>query len=313
MKAKNTEVMMEKVSIIMPTYGSHGCLDKSIQSVMNQTYTDWELIIVDDNNPDTEARKETEQLVKMYQEDERIRYIQHNHNRNGSAARNTGISCAVGSYIAFLDSDDEYMPRRLIRCVESLSECTDPTFAGVYTGCEITQNGKIIRRRTNIKSGNFITEALAAGFPLSSGSNLFIRSDVVRELDGFDTSFRRHQDYEFLVRFFRKYSLIAIPDILLVKNEIGINRQNTEMFYKTKRNYLEKYEKDIKKLSNKDQKYIYVEHYLSLQSTAFNQHKVGQFCKFTFCAFKKRSTYTVIRTAKLFVRTILGKHGKVNL
>lgn len=303
---------MEKVSVIMPTYGKPKLLSKSIKSVQNQTYSEWELIIVDDNNPNTEDRKQTEIVVSQFQKDKRIRYIKHEYNKNGSAARNTGIAVASGAYISFLDSDDEYVSERLERCVKALSECSDPNYLGVYTGCKITQDGKTIRRRTEIKSGNFIVETLAAGFPLSSGSNLFMRAEVVRELKGFDTSFFRHQDYEFLVRYFRKYSLIAIPDILLIKNEIGANRQNTELFYKTKIQYLEKYKDDITKLSKSEQTYIYAEHFLSLQSTAFNEFRVSCFVQFTIKAFMKRPCYTILRTGKLFARTILRRSGKVN-
>lgn len=303
---------MKIVSVIMPTYGKPELLARSIRSVQNQTYSKWELIIVDDNNPKTKARKQTETLMAQYAGDKRIRYIKHDHNMNGSAARNTGIAAATGDYIAFLDSDDEYIPDRLEECVKTLSECSDPKYAGVYTGCEIKQDGKTIRRRTEIKSGNFIVQTLAAGFPLSSGSNLFMRTDVVRELNGFDASFRRHQDFEFLVRYFRKYSLIAIPDILLIKNEVGVNRLKTDDFYNTKALYLEKYKDDITKQSKSEQAYIYAEHYLNLQSTAFNEHKYKQFFQFTGKAFTKRPAYTILRTGKLFARTILGRSGKVN-
>ena len=103
---------MEKVSVIMPTYGKPELLGRSIRSVQNQTYPEWELIIVDDNNPETEGRKQTETLMEQYAADKRIRYIKHEHNMNGSAARNTGIAAATGDYIAFLDSDDEYAPER---------------------------------------------------------------------------------------------------------------------------------------------------------------------------------------------------------
>ena len=116
-----------------------------------------------------------------------------------------------------------------------------------------------------------------------------------------------------MVRYFRKYSLIAIPDILLVKNEIGANRQKTEVFYKTKVQYLEKYKADIAKLSKAEQAYIYAEHYLNLQSTAFNEHKYNRFFQFTGKAFVKRPGYTVLRTGKLFARTILGRSGNINV
>lgn len=91
-----------KITVIVPTYGEPKFLDKAIQSVQNQTYEDWEMIIVDDNNPDTEARIATESIVMEYlKNDERIHYIKHPQNRNGAAARNTGIAQAKGEYIAF--------------------------------------------------------------------------------------------------------------------------------------------------------------------------------------------------------------------
>ena len=124
-----------KITVIVPTYGEPKFLDKAIQSVQNQTYEDWEMIIVDDNNPDTEARIATESIVMEYlKNDERIHYIKHPQNRNGAAARNTGIAQAKGEYIAFLDSDDEYLPRRLEECCRVLDQC-DSSVAGVYTGC----------------------------------------------------------------------------------------------------------------------------------------------------------------------------------
>lgn len=299
---------MKKVSVIMPTYGKPELLIRSIKSVQNQTYPEWELIIVDDNNPDTDYRKQTEMCMKQFENIKCIRYIKHEYNKNGSAARNTGIAAATGDYIAFLDSDDEYMPERLKLCVKALEECKGSKYAGVYTGCKITRNGKLVRNRTDIKSGNFIVQTLAAGFPLSSGSNLFMKADVVRELGGFDTAFRRHQDYEFLVRYFRKYSLIAIPEVLLIKNELGTNRQNVDSFYNTKRQYISKYFADIQKLSKSEKKYIYAEHYLSLQSTAFSEHKIQKFMHFTLKSIIKRPIYTMIRTSKLFARTVLKRY-----
>lgn len=72
---------MEKVSVIMPTYGKPELLGRSIRSVQNQTYPEWELIIVDDNNPETEGRKQTETLMEQYVADKRIRYIKHTFNK----------------------------------------------------------------------------------------------------------------------------------------------------------------------------------------------------------------------------------------
>lgn len=302
--------MRAKVSVVLPTYGDPVFLSRSIESVQQQSYPHWELIVVDDNDPAAEARRRTEAVMAAYREESRIYYIQHNQNRNGAAARNTGIARAAGEYIAFLDSDDEYAPQRLEHCLAALEGAPDP-WAGVYTGCEIWQNGQLVRRRTHIKSGNFLAETLAAAFPLSSGSNLFLRAQVVRELGGFDEDFRRHQDYEFLVRYFRRYSLLALPEVLLTKHELGANRPNLDAFQKTKCQYLEKYRPEISALRPTQRATVYAEHALGLQAAALAEGRPGAFCRFTVQALVRRPGYTLIRTAKLFGRRILGRSGRV--
>jgi len=97
------------VSVIIPTYNRAHLVGRSIQSVINQTYQDFEIIVVDDGSTDN-----TEDIIKEFQKkDKRIKHIKHNKNKGGSAARNTGIRAARGEYIAFLDSDDEWMPTKL--------------------------------------------------------------------------------------------------------------------------------------------------------------------------------------------------------
>ena len=188
-----------KVSVIIPSYGMPVFLSNAIQSVINQTYEDWELIIVDDNDPKTVFRKKTETLVMDFaNKDARINYIKHPCNRNGAAARNTGIAQARGEFIAFLDSDDEYLPQRLEKCCDLLSKC-DSSVAGVYTGCEFRKQGKTYNVIRNVRSGNFLVETLACTFMFCTGSNIFVRKSILDEMNGFDENFIRHQDYEFLV------------------------------------------------------------------------------------------------------------------
>ena len=93
--------MNQLISIIIPTYGRPTTLKRSIDSVLSQTYSKIEIIVVDDNNPDTESRKETEEVMSTFS-DSRIKYLKHEHNKNGSAARNTGIRKASGKYIGIL-------------------------------------------------------------------------------------------------------------------------------------------------------------------------------------------------------------------
>jgi len=117
------------VSVIISTYNRAYLIDRFIQSVLNQTYQDFELIVVDDGSTDN-----TEDIIRQFQEkDKRIKYIKHDKNKGGSAERNTGIKNSVGKYIAFQDSDDEWFPEKLEKQMEVFKN-TSSKVGVVYTG-----------------------------------------------------------------------------------------------------------------------------------------------------------------------------------
>lgn len=261
------------VSVIIPTYGEPVFLAESIRSVQSQSFTDWEMIIVDDNNPDTVARQQTEELVGRFAKtDSRIRYIKHECNMNGAVARNTGFAVAQGKYISLLDSDDLYLPNRLQKCFD-IMEKAPADVAGVYTGCEFRRGGKTFNTFTDVKSGNFLLETLACTFMFCTGSNIFVRKSVVDQLKGFDPTFLRHQDYEFLVRLFEKYSLEAIPEVLVVKNNENVNLPSAEKMIEIKEQYLKKFEPTISSLSSDQQRYIYHTQYALIGEAALRTKK----------------------------------------
>lgn len=107
--------MRGKVSIIMPTFNCARYIAESIDSVLAQTYEDWELWIVDDQSED-----DTLQTIERYLADERIRYVCLETHGGAAAARNRGLQLARGQYIAFLDSDDLWMPEKLEKQVDFL-------------------------------------------------------------------------------------------------------------------------------------------------------------------------------------------------
>lgn len=114
------------VTVIIPTYNRAHLVGRAIQSVLNQTYQDLEIILVNDGSTDN-----TEEIVKVFNDD-RIRYIRHDENKGAAAARNTGIEAALGEYIAFQDSDDEWLPEKLEKQIRVLENA--PAKVGVvYT------------------------------------------------------------------------------------------------------------------------------------------------------------------------------------
>ena len=288
------------ISIIIPSYGNPSFLENSIKSILSQTCQNWELIIVDDNNPDTEARKKTEELIERYINiDKRIRYIKHEHNKNGAVARNTGFAVAKGKYISLLDSDDEYMPDRLQKCFDMMENASD-NIAGVYTGCEFRRGGKVYHVEKNVKPGNFLVDTLACKFMFCTGSNIFVRKRVVDELNGFDGAFLRHQDYEFLVRVFEKYSLIAIQEPLVIKNNENFNLPNLEKQVAIKKQYLDKFKYIIDTLPEKDVNFIMHGNYINVAENAMAQNNFKVANEF----YSKASQYGGLSAREWFRRLV---------
>lgn len=110
-------LMNELVSIVMPSYNTSKFIAESIESVLAQTYENWELIIVDDCSSDT-----TEDVVKSYLKDERIIFLQNKKNCGAAISRNIAIQKAKGKWIAFLDSDDLWLPQKLEKQIRFMKE-----------------------------------------------------------------------------------------------------------------------------------------------------------------------------------------------
>lgn len=212
------------VSVIIPTYKRPTYLKRCIQSVLNQTYPNIEIIVVDDNNPNTDERKETEELMSEFIENSTIIYIQHECNKNGSAARNTGWRNASGEYITYVDDDDEIERTKIqkqVNCLEKL----DNSWGACYTGYELIKEHGENQISSEKRSGDCYIEALMRTMFMGSGSNLLLRKSVVDEIGGYDESFQRNQDIEFLVRVLEHYKLAYIDEVLLTIYQEG-NRMN---------------------------------------------------------------------------------------
>ena len=115
---ENREYVNELVSIIVPVYNSEAYLAQTIESVQQQTYPHWELILVDDCSTDTSAAM----IAGYVAQDKRIRYIRLSENSGAAVARNAGLEASKGRYIAYLDADDLWFPRKLERQVAFLTE-----------------------------------------------------------------------------------------------------------------------------------------------------------------------------------------------
>lgn len=265
-----------KVTVIMPAYGPTTFLAEAIDSVQRQTWPNVEFIVVDDNDRDSPHRAATAAIIADAQAaGQDIVYMQHERNRNGAVARNTGIAAATGEYISFLDSDDFYDPLRLARCVGIMQSASD-RIGGVYTGVEFRKGGQVYATHTDVTPGNFLAETLACTFMLGTGSNLFIRRSVVEELDGFDESFLRHQDFECLARLFERYDMAACREVLVTKNNENLNLPSFEKSLAIKEQYLAKFAKLIESLPPSQRAYVLRNNYAWLGELALREGKRAQ-------------------------------------
>ena len=183
------------VSVIIPTYKRPDTLDRAVRCVLNQTYPNVEAIVVDDNDPDTEGRLRTEEMMKQFEGNPRVKYIKHDHNRNGSAARNTGVRSSRAEYVAFLDDDDEFMTGKIAAQVQVLQD-RGLEWGACYSKYSYKKTGMNELISSEHREGNLYLEALMRSFHIAGGSNLLVRRIYYDQIGGFDEAFRRNQDVE---------------------------------------------------------------------------------------------------------------------
>ena len=260
---------MPTVSVIIPTYNRAGRISRSIDSVLGQTLEDLELLVVDDASDD-----DTEAVVTAY-DDDRVTYIRHETNRGGSAARNTGIDRATGRYVAFLDSDDEFYPTKLERQVETLESRSDDWVAA-YCGVEVAYEegeepgalrqlvGSAITRRRKTEGAEggaeLIGDVLTDDLHTSAGSTLLVEREVAERIDGFDESFVRFQDPEFLIRVLEQGKL-AFVDAPLVRRYASGNPA-ADTTYEGNRQLLEANADHVRRLQAEGRDVFGSRHYL---------------------------------------------------
>ncbi|MGD9677342.1 MAG: glycosyltransferase family 2 protein [Vulcanibacillus sp.] len=243
------------VSVIIPTYKRADTLPRAIKSVLNQKYSNIEIVVVDDNSPDSVDRRLTEKAMEQFLEYSKVNYIKHEKNKNGSAARNTGFRNSNGDFIMFLDDDDEFINDKITSQVAKL-ESIDNSWGACYTNYVRKKDGKIVVYGAEKKEGTLFKEELMRNLFIHAGSNLMVRRSVVQEVNGFDESFQRNQDVEFLTRVLMKYKLAYVDGVGLIVH-VHENKIGKEKFEEITVDYLNKFSSFINKLENEDKDMIY--------------------------------------------------------
>lgn len=239
------------VSIIIPTFNREKLLVDAINSVKNQIYKNWELIVVDDNSIDN-----TKKVIEKYEKrDDRIRYLLNIRKKGPSGARNCGILSAKGKYIAFLDSDDIWFPHHLrdgVKVLEShnINVCfalwleqksdklfkidEDPYFKKIFDDAIINLDPRIEDNLIFFEK-NILEYIILQGFYCYHINTLILNREVIKRIGLFDESMFNAEDMDFMFRVFHFYTFCLINDYHFIYNEGKdniykfIDRQNIDI------------------------------------------------------------------------------------
>ena len=192
---------MPQVSAIITTFNRANFLEKAIKSVLGQTYSDFELLILDNSSID-----DTQNVVKSFIDD-RIRYIRHQP-LNIAQARNLGVKEAKGEYVAFLDDDDEWLPNKLKAQLEVFKE-GDESLGLVYGGfIWMAETGEDIKKHIPKLRGAILPDLLTQRDAFTgSASNPMLRKSAVEGLGGYNEEVLTGEDWELYLRLSEEYQV----------------------------------------------------------------------------------------------------------
>ncbi len=200
------------ISVVIPTFDRAWCILRALDSVLGQTYRDFEVWIIDDGSSDS-----TEALIKQRAAEERqiVIHYEKTPNRGVAAARNLGIQRSGGEWIALLDSDDEWMPEKLEKQVSYMER--NPGISLIHTGEKWIRNG--IRVNAPKSYNKFGGEVFISCLPVCmiGPSTAVFKKALFESIGGFDEEYPVCEDYDFWLRVTARYEAGLIDEALTVK------------------------------------------------------------------------------------------------
>ncbi len=223
------------VSCIIPTYKRCDTLVRSINSVLNQTYSNIEVLVVNDNEPGDEFTEQVKSALLAFKDEPRVRLVMQEKHVNGAMARNVGIKAASGEYIGFLDDDDEWETEKAERQVNYLK--SHPEYDACVCLCSTYYNGiKKLEAAPYTNDNlqfNVLLRQVGIGTPAFLG-----KKECVVNSPMFNTNLLRHQELQFFVEFLEKYTIGVLNEHLVkIHGDDTINRPNLENIVKRKREW----------------------------------------------------------------------------
>lgn len=266
-----------KVSCIIPTYKRSDTLVRAINSVLNQTYKNIEVIVVDDNEPNDRYSLEVQKKISII-EDPRLRYLQQEKHLNGAVARNVGIKEANGEFIAFLDDDDEWDAHKTEKQLELLS--SNPNCSGVSCLYYVYSNGRIIRKCPCYTGEGLHRKVLERSVAVCTPTVL-LKREALDKAGYFDESLIRHQDLQLLLDFLYENKFCVLNEYMVnIYADSKQNKPNTKRIIEIKNDFFRIAEKHLNRYSRKEQKSIKAAHYFEIILVALKEKKIAVVLKY---------------------------------
>ena len=202
---------MPKLSIIIPVFNRAHCIQRALQSIQNQNFADWELLVGDDASTDDtvatiEAEVPTARVIRLAK------------NSGAAAARNAALRLATGEYVAFLDSDDEWLPHKIASQVSFLDQYSD--YAMVATS-HFFQRRNGVQRKVAVANVKNWQSQLHHSLTFHGASTPLIRRSVIDSVGPQDELLRVLEDWDWMLRIAEKHRIHVLPEPLVLIHENG--------------------------------------------------------------------------------------------
>lgn len=241
------------VSAVIITHNRCELLGRAIESVLNQTYRDIELIVVSDGSTDG-----TDDLMKQYSENPIVRYVSYKPGRGGNYARNQGIINSKGDYVAFLDDDDEWVSNKIEKQCSILDN--NPEVGLVYTAVKSIYVNEKLSYNFYPKYVGDLSKTILFGNCIGTTSSVMVRKELLLG-DMFDEKLRALQDFELWIRLCQRTKVAACQDVLLLYYNQTAKKQitsNTTIFEESIDYITNKHSNLLDKLDAEEQKELFV-------------------------------------------------------
>ena len=301
---------MKLISVILPTYNREKLLKNAIHSVLNQTHSNLELIIIDDNSSDN-----TQILIKSFN-DKRINYIKNNKNLRAPSCRNIGISASTGDFIAFLDDDDEWYPNKL---EEQIKLFKKESIGLVYSTTDLFFENYNLSYPTKPQKRGYIYNDILINNYIGATPSVIIRKEALKTLkvsnnEYFDTNFPARQDYDLWIRLCKRWDVDYVSSSLVKQNY----RNNLERISSDLNNHIsahkmlnEKYKVDINSmLSNQQIKDRLINQVLFLAAQAIKISNIKLAQKYYLNAFIKKKS---LKLFLFYLSSLMGAKFMIKL